>query len=63
MAFLLKEMTRYNMGRDLIITHHPGYEKDYYSIIIRGPSTFNGPICFIVFLSLTQVPKVPYLES
>lgn len=35
-AYLLKEMTRYDMDRDLILTHHPGYENDYYSINVSG---------------------------
>jgi hypothetical protein len=36
MAFLFKEMIRYGMDRDLITTHHSGYENDYYTLNILG---------------------------
>ncbi|KAF9885315.1 hypothetical protein FE257_013032 [Aspergillus nanangensis] len=35
-AYLLKEMTRYNMDRDLIISRHEGHENDYYTINVEG---------------------------
>ncbi|KAJ6094547.1 amine oxidase [Penicillium canescens] len=36
MAFLFKEMIRYGMDRDLILTHHSGYENDYYTLNVPG---------------------------
>lgn len=36
MGYLLKEMTRYKMDRDLILTHKSGYENDYYTINVPG---------------------------
>ncbi|OJJ79604.1 uncharacterized protein ASPGLDRAFT_29654 [Aspergillus glaucus CBS 516.65] len=32
MAYLFKEMTRYKMDQDLTLTHHRGYDNDYYTI-------------------------------
>ncbi|KAJ5097069.1 amine oxidase [Penicillium angulare] len=36
MAFLFKEMIRYGMDRDLLLTHHAGYENDYYTLNVPG---------------------------
>lgn len=36
MAFLFKEMIRYGMDRDLLLTHHSGYENDYYTLNVPG---------------------------
>lgn len=36
MAFLFKEMLRYKMDRDLLLTHHSGYENDYYTLNVPG---------------------------
>ncbi|KAJ5380095.1 amine oxidase [Penicillium cataractarum] len=36
MAFLFKEMIRYGMDRDLITTHHSGFDNDYYTLDIPG---------------------------
>lgn len=41
-AYMLKEMTRYKMDRDLILTHHPGYENDYYTINVPGLSILSS---------------------
>ncbi|KAH8698948.1 amine oxidase [Talaromyces proteolyticus] len=35
-AYVLKEMTRYNMHQDMIVSQHPGYENDYYTLNIDG---------------------------
>ncbi|CAI7641200.1 unnamed protein product [Penicillium bialowiezense] len=36
MAYLFAEMIRYNMDRDLLITHHREYENDYYTLNVPG---------------------------
>ncbi|KAL1859238.1 hypothetical protein Plec18170_002354 [Paecilomyces lecythidis] len=36
MGNLLNEMINYKMERDLILTHYPGYENDYYTINVPG---------------------------
>ncbi|KAE8345513.1 hypothetical protein BDV24DRAFT_148110 [Aspergillus arachidicola] len=36
MAYLFKEMVRYKMDRDLIITHHREFENDYYTLNVPG---------------------------
>lgn len=36
MAFLFKEMIRYGMDCDLMLTHHSGYENDYHTINVPG---------------------------
>lgn len=36
MAYLFREMVRYNMDRDLITTHHRGYDCDYYTMNVPG---------------------------
>lgn len=36
MAYLFKEMTRYKMDQDLTLTHHRGYDNDYYTINVPG---------------------------
>lgn len=41
MAYLFKEMRRYNIDMDLKITHHRGYENDYYTINV--PGNFPSP--------------------
>lgn len=35
-AYLIKEMMRYGMDRDLITTHQSGYDNDYYTINVPG---------------------------
>ena len=40
MAYLFKEMVRYKMDRDHILTHYRGHANDYYSINV--PGTFHG---------------------
>lgn len=35
-AYLLKEMTRYNMDRDLIVCHASGSANDYFTITVPG---------------------------
>lgn len=40
-AYLIKEMMRYGMDRDLITTHHPGHENEYYSINVSGATPRN----------------------
>lgn len=36
MAYLFAEMIRYEMDRDLLITHHREYENDYYTLNVPG---------------------------
>ncbi|OJJ75771.1 hypothetical protein ASPBRDRAFT_51486 [Aspergillus brasiliensis CBS 101740] len=36
MAYLFREMVRYKMDRDLLLTHHSGYEYDYYTLNVPG---------------------------
>lgn len=36
MGYLFQEMTRYKLDRDLILTHHRGYDNDYYTINVPG---------------------------
>lgn len=36
MSYLFREMVRYGMDRDLTITHHRGYEHDYYTMNVPG---------------------------
>ncbi|CAG8000440.1 unnamed protein product [Penicillium olsonii] len=36
MAYLFTEMIRYEMDRDLLITHHREYENDYYTLNVPG---------------------------
>lgn len=36
MANLFKEMVRYKMDRDLLLTQHHGYENDYYTLNVPG---------------------------
>jgi len=38
-AYLMKEMMRYGMDRDLITTHQSGYDNDYYTINVPGAIT------------------------
>lgn len=42
MAFLFKEMIRYGMDRDLLLTHHSGYENDYYTLNVPGRRLFSS---------------------
>lgn len=36
MAYLFKEMVRYKMDRDLLLTQHHGHENDYYTLNVPG---------------------------
>ncbi|KAE8147902.1 FAD/NAD(P)-binding domain-containing protein [Aspergillus avenaceus] len=36
MGYLFQEMTRYKLDRDHILTHHPEYENNYYTINVPG---------------------------
>ncbi|PLB49690.1 FAD/NAD(P)-binding domain-containing protein [Aspergillus steynii IBT 23096] len=36
MGYLFQEMTRYKLDRDLVLTHHRGYDNDYYTINVPG---------------------------
>ena len=46
MAYLFKEMVRYKMDRDLLLTHHREYENDYYTLNVPGTFYILSSDCF-----------------
>ncbi|KAI9927548.1 hypothetical protein ASPWEDRAFT_186881 [Aspergillus wentii DTO 134E9] len=36
MAYLFKEMVQYKMDKDLMLTHHRGYDNDYFTMNVTG---------------------------
>lgn len=49
-------MTRYRMDRDLIMTHHPGYENEYYTISVPGLSLLGVAFrpCYVLLALADQ---------
>jgi hypothetical protein len=41
-GYVLGELQRYKMDRDLIVTHQEGYENNYYTLNVEGTSGNTG---------------------
>ncbi|KAF9871506.1 hypothetical protein CkaCkLH20_11153 [Colletotrichum karsti] len=69
-AYLLKEMTRYGMDRDLILTPHSGFDNNYYTLNIPALETLvmKRPARSLAMLgtflsTLTEICAARYARS